>query len=225
MRGIFITGTDTAVGKTTIGIQLARILRENGERVRARKPVETGCEKRAKGAILEPSDAVRLQVAAGALDALETVCPHRFEPQVSPEWASRLANRPLELGDLHAACLKGVGEGDFLLVEGAGGFYSPIARGALNADLAAGMGLPVLLVVADRLGAVNQTLLAIEAIHMRGLALLGVVLNQVSKPDNPFLDNHADLQRWLSAPVLHRTHNCQSDHQLAQWVKNWVGES
>lgn len=225
MRGIFITGTDTAVGKTTVGIQVAGILRENGQRVRVRKPVETGCKKVTNGGSLEPADAVRLQAAAGALDTLETVCPHRFEPPVSPEWAARLANRPLELGDLHAACLKGVGHDDFLLVEGAGGFYSPIARGALNADLAAGMGLPILLVVADRLGAVNQTLLAIEAIRMRGLALLGVVLNQVAEPDNPFLDNHADLQRWLSAPVVHQAYNCQSDPQLALWVQNWLRQA
>lgn len=225
MRGLFITGTDTAVGKTTVGIQVAGLLRESGQRVRVRKPVETGCIKRTKGAILEPSDAIRLQAAAGAVDTLEIVCPHRFEPPVSPEWAARLANRPLELGDLHAACLKGVGEDDFLLVEGAGGFYSPIARGALNADLAAGMGLPILLVVADRLGAVNQTLLAIEAIQMRGLVLLGVVLNQVSEPDNPFLDNHADLQRWLTAPVLHQAHNARPDPQLAVWVGNWLREA
>ena len=76
--------------------------------------------------------------------------------------------RWLEIGDLHAACLDGVGNDDFLLVEGSGGFYSPIARGALNADLAAGLGMPVLLVVPHRLGAVNQTLLAIEAMKMRG---------------------------------------------------------
>lgn len=225
MRGIFITGTDTAVGKTTVGIQVAEILRESGQRVRVRKPVETGCEKRTKIDILEPSDAVRLQAAAGAVDALEIVCPYRYEPPVSAEWAARLTNRPLELGDLHAACLKGVGDDDFLLIEGAGGFYSPIARGALNADLAAGMGLPVLLVVADRLGAVNQTLLAIEAIHMRGLALLGVVLNQVAEPDNPFLDNHADMQRWLSAPVIHLAYNSHPDLKLALWVRNWIREA
>ncbi len=222
MRGIFITGTDTGVGKTTIGIQVAKALRENGQRVRVRKPVETGCEKLAGSDILQPSDAVRLNAAAGAMDALEAVCPYRYEPPVSPEWAARLANQPLEIGDLHAACLNGVGDDDFLLVEGAGGFYSPIAHGALNADLAAGMGMPVLLVVADRLGAVNQSLLAIEAIQMRGLPLMGVVLNQVAQPDNPFLDNHTDLQRWLSAPVIHQTYNNPPNPQLALWVQKWV---
>lgn len=222
MRGIFITGTDTGVGKTTIGIQVAKALRDNGQRVRVRKPVETGCEKLAGSDILQPSDAVRLNAAVGAMDALEAVCPYRYGPPVSPEWAARLANRPLEVGDLHAACLNGVGDEDFLLVEGAGGFYSPIARGALNADLAAGMGMPVLLVVADRLGAVNQSLLAIEAIQMRGLALMGVVLNQVAQPDNPFLDNYTDLQRWLSAPVIHQTYNGPPNPQLALWVQKWV---
>ncbi len=222
MRGIFITGTDTGVGKTTIGVQVVKALRENGQHVRVRKPVETGCEKLDGSNILQPSDAIRLSAAAGAVDALETVCRYRYEPPVSPEWAARLANRPIEVGDLHTACLNGVADDDFLLVEGAGGFYSPIAHGALNADLAAGMGMPVLLVVADRLGAINQALLTIEAIQMRGLALMGVVLNQVAQPDNPFLDNHADLQRWLSAPVIHQTYNGAPNPQLGLWVQKWV---
>ena len=223
MRGIFITGTDTAVGKTTIGVHLAKTLRQNGQRVRVRKPVETGCEKLAGSDVLQPPDAIQLRAAAGVMEALEAVCPYRYEPPVSPEWAARLANRPLEIGDLHAACLDGVGNDDFLLVEGTGGFYSPIARGALNADLAAGLGMPVLLVVPDRLGAVNQTLLAIEAMKMRGLPLMGVVLNQIAHPENPFLDNHADLQRWLTAPVIHQTYNSPANPQLTLWVQKWLG--
>lgn len=223
MRGIFITGTDTAVGKTTIGVHLAKTLRQNGQRVRVRKPVETGCERLAGSDALQPSDAIQLRAAAGITDTLDAVCPYRYEPPVSPEWAARLANCPLAIGDLHAACLDGVGSDDFLLVEGAGGFYSPIAHGALNADLAAGLGMPVLLVVADRLGAVNQTLLAIEAMEMRGLPLMGVVLNQVTQPENPFLDNHAELQRWLAAPVIHQTYNSPASPQLTQWVQKWLG--
>lgn len=223
MRGIFITGTDTAVGKTMIGIQIAKTLSQNGQHVRVRKPVETGCKRQAGSDVLQPSDAVQLQLAAGNIDALETVCPYRYEPPVSPEWAARLSNRPLQIGDLHGACLEGVGNNDFLLVEGAGGFYSPIANGALNADLAAGLGMPVVLVVADRLGAVNQTLLAIEAMKMRGLPLLGVVLNQVAQPQNPFLDNHAELQRWLAAPVIHQTYNSPANPQLTSWVQKWLG--
>ncbi len=89
-----------------------------------------------------------------------------------------------------------------VLVEGAGGFYSPLAPGVLNADLAAALPLPVLLVAADRLGAISHTLLTVEAIKRRGLALVGVVLNQVDPASDPRMNNPADLSRWLGRPVI-----------------------
>jgi dethiobiotin synthetase len=95
-----------------------------------------------------------------------------------------------------------VTETDFLLVEGAGGFYSPLAAGVLNADLAVALSLPVLLVTADRLGTIGHTLLAVEAIKRRGLTLAGVVLNQVAPAVDPQMDNAAELSRWLGEPVL-----------------------
>lgn len=88
-------------------------------------------------------------------------------------------------------------------MEGAGGFYSPLARGVLNADLAGGLGLPVLVVAADRLGTLNHTLLTVEAVQMRGLALAGLILNQpAAHQPAPAMDNAADLERWLQVPVL-----------------------
>ena len=88
------------------------------------------------------------------------------------------------------------------MVEGAGGFYSPLASGALNADLAAALSLPVLLVAADRLGTIGHTLMTVDAIKRRGLTLAGVVLNRLDPYGDPLMDNATDLSRWLGQPVI-----------------------
>ena len=213
-RGVFITGTDTGVGKTRVGAALAHLLTGRGLCVRPRKPVESGCLTGPDG--LLPQDAVVLREAAGGAEPLERICRYRLQPPLSPERAAELEGMTLELGQLHAACLAGIGQDDFLLVEGAGGFYSPLARGALNADLAAGLGLPVLVVAADRLGTLNHTLLTIEAVRMRGLALAGVVLNRPAAQTDPRMDNAADLERWLQVPVLRLPHAAGSGAEAWQ---------
>jgi len=220
-RGIFITGTDTGVGKTRVGTALAHALTRRGWRVCARKPVESGCHAGPEG--LLPQDAAALWHAAGQIEPLEIICRHRLRAPLSPERAAALEGTALDLGDLHTACLTDVGEDDFLLVEGAGGFYAPIARGALNADLAGGLGLPVLVVAADRLGTLNHTLLTIEAVRMRGLALAGVVLSQPLPQTDPQMDNAADLERWLQRPVLRLPHG--TDAGVDAWQREAAGLS
>ncbi len=179
-RGLFVTGTDTGVGKTQIAAALAHLLAERNLIVRPRKPVESGCQR--EGDRLVPEDARTLQVAARTDEPLAHICPYPLEPALSPERAAALSGKTLTLDDVQAACLKGVADTDFLLVEGAGGFYSPLVSGALNVDLAMALSLPVLLVVADRLGTIGHTLMAVEAIRQRGLTLAGGVLNRLDPP-------------------------------------------
>jgi len=213
-RGVFITGTDTGVGKTRVGAALAHLLTGRGLCVRPRKPVESGCPAGPDG--LLPQDAAVLREAAGCVEPLERVCRYRLQAPISPERAAELEGTVLDLGQLHAACLAGVDNDDFLLVEGAGGFYSPLARGALNADLAGGLGLPVLVVAADRLGTINHTLLTIEAVRMRGLGLAGVVLNRPDVQTDLLMDNVQDLERWLRVPVLRLPHGSGSGAEAWQ---------
>jgi dethiobiotin synthetase len=198
-RGLFVTGTDTGVGKTHVALVLARLLAALGVAVRPRKPAESGCPW--QGERLFPQDAWALKMAAGAQESIETVCPFPFHPAVAPDRAARLAGQSLTLADLADACLSGVTETDFLLVEGAGGFYSPLAEDGLNADLTALLKLPVLLVAADRLGCIGHTLVTVEAIRRRGLSLAGVVLNRIFLHTDREMDNAAELERWLDAPV------------------------
>jgi dethiobiotin synthetase len=197
MRGIFVTGTDTGVGKTRVATALAHAFTSRGLRVHARKPVESGVDAR-EG----PLDAQALREAAGAHEPLERVCPLRLNAPLSPERAARLEGVALELDGLVASVRAGVADDGFVLAEGAGGFLSPIARDALNADLARLLALPVLIVAADRLGTLNHTLLTFEAVRVRGLTVAGVVVNAVDGADTRAMDNAGELARWLGRPVL-----------------------
>jgi len=199
MQGVFITGTSTEVGKTFIAVQIARQLSQRNIKVIPRKPVESGCIKQDNKLI--PQDAVALKEAANYQGSLSEVCPYRFEPPISPVRAAHLANKILTTEQLVSICLQGSEEG-FVLVEGAGGFYSPLAENGLNADLAVALQLPVLLVADDKLGVLSQVLLNTEAIQTRGLHLAGIILNQLDGNHNEQMDNTADLRERLDCPVF-----------------------
>jgi dethiobiotin synthetase len=213
MPGVFITGTSTDVGKTHIGVLLCRQLRESGVTVVPRKPIETGCEP-VNGELI-PKDATALKQAAGYAGSLNEVCPFRFEPAISPVRAALLAHRELNIEQLVSSCLA-AGEKDFLLVEGAGGFYSPLTENGLNADLASALQLPVLLVANDTLGVINQVLLSAEAIKNRGLSLVGVVLNTVDDDKPAHMDNAADLRQLLDYPVFSQSYSALDKAVLAK---------
>jgi dethiobiotin synthetase len=198
--GLFITGTDTGVGKTRVGTLLIRELVDRDMRICARKPVESGCIRH--GNELVPADALALRAAAGNRETLDRVCAFPLEAPVSPTRAAALAGQSLNLAQLIAACRQDVGAEDFLVVEGAGGFLSPLTQDALNADLARRLGLPLLLGTADRLGAVHQVLVAAEAIERRGLTLAAVVLNQLDPALDARLDNAAELAHWLGRTII-----------------------
>lgn len=211
MKGVFITGTSTEVGKTFVAVAIAKALTKRNITVIPRKPIESGCVK--QDGELIPQDASALKEAAQYEGSLSEVCPYRFEPPISPVRAAHLANRILTTEQLVNICLNG-SENGFVLVEGAGGFYSPLAENGLNADLAVALQLPVLLVADDRLGALSQVLLNVEAIQMRGLQLAGVVLNSLSDKQSDHMDNTADLRERLDCPVFTNPYSANGDTKL-----------
>ncbi len=198
MQGVFITGTNTEVGKTHTAVLLARQLQEQGVQVIPRKPIESGCVM--ENGELIPLDARALKQAAGYEGPLSEVCPYRFEPPISPVRAAHLADKVLTTEQLVKICLDG-SENGFVLVEGAGGFYSPLSENGLNADLGMALQLPVLLVASDVLGCVNQVLLNAEAIKIRGLNLAGIVLNSINNDKHEHMDNAADLRDCVDSPI------------------------
>jgi dethiobiotin synthetase len=198
MQGVFITGTDTGVGKTYIGTLLAKQFSQQNISVIPRKPVESGCLKQGKN--LVPNDAQTLMDASSYEGSLSEVCPYRFEQPVSPARAAQLSNKVLTTQQLVKVCLEGNEKG-FVLVEGAGGFYSPLTVDGLNADLAMALQLPILLVANDAIGCLNQVLLNAEAIKARDLNLTAVVLNSVSEHKDANMNNARDLREFLDCPI------------------------
>ena len=191
-NGYFITGSDTDVGKTYIACQIVRQLVRQGVRVETRKPVESGCVVSANGDLV-PHDALALQEANDNRESIERIAAHRYRAALAPPRAARLENEEIRIELLIDACERNQPE-HCLIVEGAGGFYSPLAENGLNADLASSLQLPVVIVVNDRIGAVNQALMTIQAVESRQLRVAAIVLNQIEPITDAAMDNATDLQ-------------------------------
>ncbi|VAW60784.1 Dethiobiotin synthetase [hydrothermal vent metagenome] len=199
MQGIFITGTDTSIGKTFIACKIASELISRNINVIPRKPVESGCTQTNNKLI--PEDAVKLKQAAQSTDTIETICRWRFKQAISPASAAQLNNQHISLDMLTQACTKNINKDHFLLIEGAGGFYSPICENALNADLAKQLNLPLILVAENRVGCINQVLLCLHAIEHYKLKVRAIVLNQLPHSGN--ISNHYnELSRHTSIPIF-----------------------
>jgi len=197
--GYFITGSDTDVGKTYVCCQIIAQLRLLQIDLETRKPAESGCREDRYG-ILHTHDAAALQRANGNREALERINPFRYRAALAPHRAARLEGQRLELEALVDACSRDHAASR-LIVEGAGGFYSPLAENGLNADLASALQLPVIIVVADRIGAVNQSLMTLQAVASRQLRCAAIVLNQVAPQQDSAMDNAADLAPYCDTPI------------------------
>ena len=195
MKGVFVTGSNTGVGKTTVAIEIVRHISKTRP-VKVRKPVETNCELSEQGYV--PKDAIALSAACQHQEPLNKVCPYCFEIEASAELASADSGEKLTLEDLVLACKRDVDE-SFVLVEGAGGLYSPIAESALNVDLATELQLPLVIVIRDELGAISQALLTLEAAKKNRLIVACVVLNAVKSNK---LSNKEALTAYTETPII-----------------------
>ncbi len=203
--GLFITGTDTGVGKTYVGALMARSLVQNGRRVGVYKPAASGCRR--EGKTLVSDDAVVLWKAAGEPPDLDHVCPQRFAAPLAPHLAAREEGRQLDVGLLSRGITYWRERAEIILVEGAGGLMSPLGEDRYVADLAAEFGFPLVVVSQNVLGTINQTLQTVVAakVFRQGLAVAGVVLNHARPPsaeDVSLASNRSELAARCSAPIL-----------------------
>jgi dethiobiotin synthetase len=189
----FITGTDTGVGKTFVTALLARALRGAGLDTIALKPICSG----------DRGDAETLRAACDGELGIDEVNPLWFKMPVAPFLAARHENRTISIPALQEWFRKVSAGRESVLVEGAGGWLVPVADRALVADLAVALKLPVIVVVADRLGCVNHALLTVESVRARGLECCGIILNSLSH-ESPGTDlgNRALLEEFTDVPVL-----------------------
>ena len=174
-QGIFITGTDTGVGKTYVAAGIAEAFRRRGIDVGVMKPVETGCRMR-KG-LLIPRDARRLVRAAGTSDRLDLVNPYRFRKPLAPSVAAGLENKKIDPKKIMASYRQLSRRHQYMIVEGAGGIMVPLGQGFTYLDLAEALKLPIVIVARPGLGTINHTLLTISALKGRKLPIAGVIIN------------------------------------------------
>jgi dethiobiotin synthetase len=204
--GIFITGTDTGVGKTYVTALIARALVASGRRVGVYKPAASGCICDAQGCLVS-GDALALWEAAGRPSELEHVCPQRFAVPLAPHLAARAEGREID-GDLLRTGLDyWRSRSDIVLVEGAGGLMSPLGDGEYVADLARDFGFPLIVVTRNILGTINATMqtLITASIYRGGLEVAGLVLNHPVPPsadDFSLATNRAEIAARCTAPLL-----------------------
>ncbi|OXM15254.1 dethiobiotin synthase [Paenibacillus herberti] len=191
IRGLFVTGTDTGVGKTIVTAALTAALRAEGINAGVWKPVQSG------GLIGSgTTDAERLLKSTGINEPPEAIAPFTYEAPLTPMLAARQAGVTLKLEELIAAGLPLAERYEALLVEGAGGVAVPLTENAIVADLIAELSMPALIVARSGLGTINHTLLTVSFLRQRGIPIVGVVLNDGESAevfDDPSVAANAEL--------------------------------
>lgn len=202
--GLFVTGTDTNVGKTHVTAMIARSLTALGLKVGVYKPAASGAIS--KDGSLFSEDAVKLWEAAGSHGEFARVCPQVFAAPLAPHLAARAEGRRLDPLLLRAGLDYWTESSDIVLVEGAGGLMSPIGDEEYVADLAEEFGMPLVVVARNQVGAINQVLqtLIVAATFREGLPVAGVVLNTIDTvSDDPSRESNKDeIERHACSPVL-----------------------
>ena len=220
MRGFFVTGTDTGVGKTHVSCVIVRELRMKGHRVGAYKPVYSGVRIESDGRSVW-DDVEELRNALGGDVSDDQISPQRFHAPLAPPLAARHEGRSVDLVGLQSGFDRWRSQCDLLVVEGAGGLLCPLTEHETMADLALRFQLPLLIVARLGLGTINHTLLTIEAARTRGLQITGVLLNEATPlpiDDISINTNAAEIALRGQVSVLGIRR-----YQAAGWVSR-VGE-
>jgi dethiobiotin synthetase len=201
-RGLFITGTDTGVGKTLLTAAMAIVLRERGLNVGVMKPVASGCVRRREGLVSE--DAELLAHAADAPEMLAEISPIRLAEPLAPTVAAARARITLDLEPMWASWRRLREAHDIMLVEGIGGILCPITPEMSVAEMAAGFGLPLIVVARPDLGTINHTALTVEAARRRNLRVAGILLNRYDRDAEDIAQMTApdEIARVTGVPIL-----------------------
>ncbi len=230
MKPLFVSGTNTEVGKTWISTRILSTLRRAGHRVGAWKPVCSGSVERDGRRVWEDVDLLTAAVTGDAegrqAEAVsDRVCCQRFHAALAPNVAARREGRRVSDEQLRSGLDVWRGCADFVVVEGAGGLFSPLSDTLLGADLAALLQLPVLIVAGSQLGVIHQTLATIEAAAARGLTVSAVILNAANPDvsDAVLESSAAELKRLLTGIPLYCTFHdgpwLLTDGEVQSWFE------
>ncbi len=212
--GLFITGTDTGVGKTYLAAAIARAVRAAGHAVGVYKPVASGND----------DDGLILWEAAGRPGELERVCPQRFAAPLAPHLAARAERREVDTDLLRDGLNYWQERSEFVIVEGAGGLLSPLTDEEYNADLALEFGYPLVIVAHNKIGVINQVLQTVLTArrHGEGLSVAAVVLNCVTPPgDDPSVATNRDelAKRCHGSVMVELPFGATAFEPAVDWLK------
>ncbi len=199
--GLFVTGTDTGVGKTVVAAAIAHALRRRGGRVGVCKVAATGCERRREGLVSE--DAEYLAHWADSRHPLDVVCPQRWAEPLAPAVAAERSGRPLDWAAIRSSLDVIASDSDVMVVEGVGGVLVPMDDGHTVLDLMRSLMLPAVVVARAGLGTINHTLLTVGALRAAGVPVAGVVVNRYPADADAATETNPDaIERWGRVPVL-----------------------
>jgi dethiobiotin synthetase len=201
-QGLFITGTDTGVGKTVVTAAILAYFQHQGKKAGVMKPIETGVDNECSSPA--NSDALFLMETGGIEDPLAEVCPIRLKPAASPFQAAMIENRSIQPETILSAYEKLSGQYDWMLVEGIGGVQVPITRDYGMVELMRDLGLPAVVVVRYQLGTLNHTLLTLDTLKQNGIPVKGIIFNRTGPqaPDAIEQDQPRLIEELSGAKVL-----------------------
>ena len=198
--GFFITGTDTDAGKTWVCLGLLKLLHDNNKITTVMKPVSAGCLMTNEG--LRNQDAELLINAATIKPAYNKVNPYAFEAAIAPHIAAKQSNIDINITDIKLCFSNLKSQSDYIIVEGAGGWLTPINDKLSMADIAKELGLPIIIVVGMKLGCLNHALLTVKHILDMKLPVAGWVANSLQQNFTAINDNIDSLKTQLTIPFL-----------------------
>lgn len=200
--GLFVTATDTAVGKTLVAAAIARVLRMRGRRVAVLKPVASGCYRAREGLISE--DAELLAAASDTHHPLDLICPNRYEEPLAPAVSARRAKRPMDWDAVSRSIQLMSRDSDCMIVEGAGGVLVPADERHTMLDLIVALGVPAIVVARPSLGTINHTLLSVECLRNAGVSVAGVVINRYPAENAGVAEETSprEIEKFGKVPVL-----------------------
>lgn len=200
--GLFVTGTDTGVGKTVVAGAIANWFRRRGRRVAVLKPVATGCVHRREGLVSE--DAEFLAVCADARHPLDLICPQCYAEPLAPAVAAQRAHRPVDWEAVQRSIDLMSGDSDVIIVEGVGGIMVPMDAKHTLLDVARWLALPTLVVARAGLGTINHTLLTIGALRSADVTVAGVAINRYAADAAGIVEesNPRMIEKWGRVPIL-----------------------
>ena len=210
-KKIFISGTNTEVGKTFITVNIIKLLQSKGYLVNPYKPVETGCKKRLSR--LVPSDSSLFHKAIEERLSLDKINPYRFIQPISPATAIKLSNKRITISN-YLSKFKSLPRCDFSVIEGAGGLFSPLALDGFNIDLIKKVKAPTILVAKDEIGVINNVMLSLNILRQYKIKVLAVILNRIDKVQPTGMNNYKEIGALVKTPliqILNKSRNNQKE--------------